>query len=661
MSSGLEIQESSLEPDWVGKRLWINLASLGFESLHSGGAIEDIEPSDGEERNVNKKYASSWLQHIALMDDMQSEHPGIRVRNLEGCEGVDYLSPGALTNFVSYVFGPIISALKKVGYEEGKNLDAAPYDWRLAPSTLEERDQYFSKTLDKIDMLYRNNKKTPVVLLCHSLGCKVGHYLLNFAKLHKGQNWIDKRIHTYMPVGAPHLGAPTAIRSPVSGEKMGLEAFLSDEEALIFGRSLGSAPWLFPSKLPSSAPTNAIIKKEGALTIQLQNSINVFPLISGRNVDDRPQQVKLLISFGNETVESAYAMIDKSHHVMFPEKFTFSTKPNQLVNSENLNELTVLVCEPGIKAALPNQDPPEEDSFSCVVCCLKCMVCYCIWGPIVEAFGRCLVDTAISTVDTVAKISGSYRPLGFSKQHIVEEKEGASDVTLQLFRSERSSLTTNCHLQIIWEPWKDTPNSTTSYSIISEKSKSATKLIPTNSTGENYMEVSGYDLMVREQLLSIPKFMNSVYDKDPLDPRNKSSVEAPPVKRIQAIYGINVPSEIGAVYHRHKAVVEGLRGTKNYYTLDTSAHLPSDCNGYRCENGILWETKDTMYEITLPNGDVVQKQCCGDGTVPYWSLQHVREWAGTCEVQVEEIDGAKHRDILADERFHEFVINFVMK
>jgi hypothetical protein len=31
----------------------------------------------------------------------------------------------------------------------------------------------------------------------------MGHYFLNFAKQTKGQEWLDKYIHTYMPVGAP--------------------------------------------------------------------------------------------------------------------------------------------------------------------------------------------------------------------------------------------------------------------------------------------------------------------------------------------------------------------------------------------------------------------------------------------------------------------------
>lgn len=48
--------------------------------------------------------------------------------------GVDYLSEGALTESMSYVFGPVLKLLRNVGYKDGVNLEAAPYDWRIPVS-----------------------------------------------------------------------------------------------------------------------------------------------------------------------------------------------------------------------------------------------------------------------------------------------------------------------------------------------------------------------------------------------------------------------------------------------------------------------------------------------------------------------------------------------
>jgi hypothetical protein len=662
MSSGLEVRESTLNSSWVGKRLWINLVSLGFESLHAGGAIKATEGSDKDAKNT--QYASMWLQHIALLDDMQSEHPGVKVRNIDGLAGVDYLSPGALTSFVSYVFGPVINALQDAGYEGGKNLDAAPYDWRLAPKAMEERDQYFTRTMKQVERMYETNNSTPVVLLCHSLGCKVGHYFLNFAKRQQGQAWLNKYIHTYMPVGAPHLGAPTAVRSPVSGEKMGLEAFLTNEEALIFGRSLGSGPWLFPSLLPPSATTSAIVKKQGMLTIESLGDIDVFPLVGGRDVCDRPKKVKLMITFGGETIATDFVNIDESGRVTFTHKFVFATKADQPTGADGENKLIVVLGEPGIAAARKAQPDPNENDFSCCLCCCKCLVCYCIWGPILESLGQGLADAALTTADTIAKVSGGSSALGFSDEINFDGKQGSTEMDVPLFRSKSSQVTTNCRIKATWNPWKDQPNQfaqvARSVSAISEKHHAAPVLTATNPNGDAYTEMSGLELMYRESLVNTPPFVSSVYDSDPFQPRAMSSTDAPPVQRVKAIYGINVPTEVGAIYNLHNSMIENPQGIKNYYTLDTTATLGPE-GGYICKNGIIWETKETSYEIKSADGGVMNVNCSGDGTVPYWSLQHAREWIGQCDVTVDEIEGANHREILADERFHAVVLDYITK
>ena len=45
------------------------------------------------------------------------------------------MSEGALTESMSYVFGPVLKLLRSVGYKDGVNLEAAPYDWRIPVST----------------------------------------------------------------------------------------------------------------------------------------------------------------------------------------------------------------------------------------------------------------------------------------------------------------------------------------------------------------------------------------------------------------------------------------------------------------------------------------------------------------------------------------------
>ena len=213
MSSGLEVKESKIKPEWNGERLWLNLASIGISALYFGKArkqkafssngldTDSDADEDDKEEHRQAGFKSSWLEHMMLDSATMSDPPGIEVRAISGLEGVDYLTPGAITDHLSYVFGPVIQYLESKGYnsKDGKtNLMASPYDWRLAPATMEKRDKYFTNTMDTILELYHNNYSTPVVLLCHSLGCKAGHYLLNFALDTRGQEWIDKYVHTYM-------------------------------------------------------------------------------------------------------------------------------------------------------------------------------------------------------------------------------------------------------------------------------------------------------------------------------------------------------------------------------------------------------------------------------------------------------------------------------
>ena len=60
--------------------------------------------------------------------------------------------------------------------------------------------------------------------------------------------------------------------------------------------------------------------------------------------------------------------------------------------------------------------------------------------------------------------------------------------------------------------------------------------------------------------------------------------------------------------------------------------------------------------ISIEGGKVMS---LGDGTVPHWSLRHAETFQETCSVSLEEIDGAEHREILADSRFHKILIEHI--
>ena len=739
MSSGLEVTESTLRPDWVGKRIWINLSSLGFNSIHfAGQSVQQSDQRQGHHGrgllsfggNTNKKnnsttlvdddldenshqhmkYKSDWLSHMALStDDMTTEREGVKVRPIKGLSGVDYLSPGTLTDHVSYVFGPVIKALmKKGGYRDGVDLQASPYDWRLPPTAMEGRDQYFTRTMDMIEDMCSDGQNG-VVLMCHSLGCKVGHYLLTFAKQQRGQEWIDRYIHTYMPVGGPHLGAPRALRGVLSGTKMSLDAFLNDDEALSFGRTLGSGPWLFPAELPHGAPSCMMVRPQGMLEVRVKTPIDVRCMLEGRAGISQSKQFKLSCVFGKTVVTSESFHDKHDNYVAFgDERFLFATssKGPYLDNPDGDNhtgmegDFQILLLEPGAEIG-KYRKRTLWDRMCCCFCCICCcavyvpfrLFCAIARGIVVlsaEAVTRAVGSCAVLALSKPIKVSDVLkRPTpknwfqqstaalfgGGNKQNQSTPSGGGGGapgtihktVSVELFYGQDKEMEEGmCHkkptpyrvdVEISWHPQAhqlgpelaETSSHSTNAKTIIDKVNVATHNPPMNRGS-----IGCPDLLRREGLQkTVLSMMESTYDQDPVGPRGLSSIEPPPTKRVKAIYGVNLPTEVSGVYAAKAGTTYS--SVHNLFELDQKAALLNKRCGYRLKGGILEETKETKQTV-LDTGNTVRTS--GDGTVPYWSLQHVRSWKGPCDVTVDEIDRAEHRDILADDRFHRIVLDY---
>jgi Lecithin:cholesterol acyltransferase len=534
MSSGLEVKESNLKPNWVGKRIWINLQSLGFQSMYWGSAQKQVTASTTDDNNKTEEekaqmnYKSAWIKHMTLdAKDMKTESVGIKVRPIEGLEGVDYLSPGALTNHVSYVFGPVIKALEDAGYNSNPskpNLAAAPYDWRVMPLELERRDKYFSKTMTMVETLYKNNNNTPVVILGHSLGCKTSHYFMNFAKVKNGQRWIDKYIHTYMPVGGPHLGAPKALRSVISGDKMGLDAFLSDEEALVFGRSLGSGPWLIPKELPAGVPASAYILPHGALQISFTQACDANPLVNNREDLQRPRKYQLQVVGrglqGNinerRTVLTPFQKVSSDHGpdvVSFTkDHVSFGTLPNPIPEAT----LHFLLQEPGIGAA-----KKEKDNRGCcnLGCCIASLFCCCFYlvYRLVRCFTYGVVRAGALTADAITSSAGGGTTLAFSEAVKIPPRVWKGDtVTMKvpLFHQDDYGKAEGCgcfaslvnprkaylYVKMKWYPYNREKSFKRICSPVCQPSDDAPDLPIEHKRGAMYQSFPGSDLIDREGL-----------------------------------------------------------------------------------------------------------------------------------------------------------------
>jgi hypothetical protein len=135
---------------------------------------------------------------------------------------------------------------KLAGYEVGKTIFGATFDWR--PDGLGYlKDGSYAKLKNLIEQAFALNNGTRVHLLGHSGGAPYGHFFLT---RYVSQQWKDKYIKTFITMGAPWLGSPTA------------SAFFANFEAVVRGpklpkiiidtyRALGLSTGLLVSFLPA--------------------------------------------------------------------------------------------------------------------------------------------------------------------------------------------------------------------------------------------------------------------------------------------------------------------------------------------------------------------------------------------------------------------------
>ncbi|KAE8650822.1 phospholipid--sterol O-acyltransferase [Cucumis sativus] len=187
-----------------------------------------------------------WLKCILLDPYNQTDHPECKSRPDSGLSAITELDPGYITGPLSSVWKEWIKWCIEFGIEANAII-AVPYDWRLSPTMLEERDLYFHK----LKLTFETALKLrggPSIVFAHSLGNNVFRYFLEWLKLEIAPKhyfqWLDQHIHAYFAVGAPLLGAPDTIKATLSGSTFGLP--ISEGTARVMCNSFGSSLWMMP-------------------------------------------------------------------------------------------------------------------------------------------------------------------------------------------------------------------------------------------------------------------------------------------------------------------------------------------------------------------------------------------------------------------------------
>lgn len=465
---------------------------------------------------------------------------------------------------------------------------------------------------------------------------------------------------------------------------MGLDAFLSEEESLIAGRSFGSVPWMYSGFLPVGTPPTAFLKREGVIhvTIDAFDCIEMF-----RERKNDPPKVKLAVTYKDVTLYSKYHSLEGENlTVTFDETFTFAAPPELPFDSKSNETIRISLYEPGLHL------DQKVGCCSLISSFFRGVVDVIFpnqsWRriPLLKKHG--VVEKATLNVANVATaalgsatlvgdsdvknlndgdLSPSSNPAEFTielrfgniqqiKQELVGKKlrkdvimGGTSSLPLTVqckWRSPQHDVRTDrfSNVRIAVPSKKTTP-----IAIHSSKDKSV-----------RYEAVNGVQLLKSEYVPEYREILEEVYDPDPLGPRTTSSSGAPPVKRVKAVYGINLPTEVGAVYCRRNIVQQDGR-MKCLHEVDATARV--ETRDYAAKDGLVLEHMLTP-QACLNDGDKegTNTVCrSGDGTVPYFSLQQSQMWKNDeCDVSVVELPEAEHRAILADERFLKILLDYVI-
>ncbi|GFP91594.1 phospholipid--sterol o-acyltransferase [Phtheirospermum japonicum] len=129
------------------------------------------------------------------------------IRPDSGLSAITELGPGYITGPLSSVWKDWVKWCIEFGIEANAII-VVPYDWRLSPDKLGERDLYFHKLKLTFEIALKLCGG-PSIVFAHSLVNNVFRYFLEWLKLRIAPKmyikWLDEHIHAYFAVGMLEL------------------------------------------------------------------------------------------------------------------------------------------------------------------------------------------------------------------------------------------------------------------------------------------------------------------------------------------------------------------------------------------------------------------------------------------------------------------------
>lgn len=484
-----------------------------------------------------------------------------------------------------------------------------------------------------------------------------------------------------------------------------MDTFLSDFEGLCLARSFGSPPWLFPLEaapvthsahssdvvspqqtFQKATMSTSFVRQESCLHVSIPpQRLNLEPFLEEIQ-NAYPTRIRLAIHLGKDTIRTNHFMItEKQAFIDFNNETWIIPCPVDIDKTAKLfPTLQLCIEKPG--AGLPRKRERGICDFDVfwpirlVLCILKWL--FCCPCALLSKFCGCLSYGAKKGINAGASVLGTSVVIGDSEyvhfgstlvaSNKVEPEEGTDrsfnvEATLKPVEQDDSLCKGICYL-LFWQyPHLQKLSINIKYEPMSMESWA--ERVPLWQRSRQYISCDTHQLINKEGMGRVIRLLKNAYESDPIGPLSQSSFQAPPVRQVHAIYGINYPTEVAAVYKRnptkHIPNVSNTRSQSSEleptFVLDQDAILEkSTAKTHTIKRGLIYETPKSPQAVVAADGTITTEFKSGDGSVPYWSLAHCRKWQNQgCDVKVHEIDSVEHRAILNDSRFHNILLELL--
>jgi Lecithin:cholesterol acyltransferase len=171
------------------------LVAWRFKSCPSHPLLSDIKVQDYVWLNINLIMQMSTLDVSCMREclrlgrnqtDTDDLKTGCKLRPDEGLDAISSLSPGGigsqlLVGGTNTVYAWLIQwCADNMGYDVS-NIIGLPYDWRLSPDKMEQRDGFLTLTRRRIEAAVQTNGE-PGIVVAHSMGNIIFRYFLSWIR-----------------------------------------------------------------------------------------------------------------------------------------------------------------------------------------------------------------------------------------------------------------------------------------------------------------------------------------------------------------------------------------------------------------------------------------------------------------------------------------------